>query len=241
MLVNLNVRIYMRKKYIVHTWNKSCGRSIWRRPIVYLPPIMHFAVAKPTDSVWQLLTVDRSRTYESNPNSRVKMPHPIKMYTSTITYKRFNIKTKSNNMAESKKKCRQYNIEYINYGFIPSPTNIHLPMCLICEQVFSNEAMKPSRLKDHLNKALLTSKKTRRPRQRFASLGGAPCGLRTVRVSPCCGRRPVTSSASGFPNLIPRWAGIQPSSPHADEVPQPSEFGGLRCTETETDISAPRC
>ena len=55
-------------------------------------------------------------------------------------------------MAESKKKCRQYNIEYINYGFIPSPTNIHLPMCLICEQVFSNEAMKPSRLKDHLNK-----------------------------------------------------------------------------------------
>ncbi|XP_041963280.1 protein ZBED8-like [Alosa sapidissima] len=55
-------------------------------------------------------------------------------------------------MAANKKKCRQYSVDYINFGFIPSPTNVQLPMCLLCEQVFSNEAMKPSRLKDHLNK-----------------------------------------------------------------------------------------
>ncbi|XP_077083466.1 zinc finger BED domain-containing protein 5-like [Siphateles boraxobius] len=55
-------------------------------------------------------------------------------------------------MAENKKKCRQYSVEYIKYGFIPSPTNIQLSMCLLCQQVFSNEAMKPSRLKEHLTK-----------------------------------------------------------------------------------------
>lgn len=55
-------------------------------------------------------------------------------------------------MAAKKIKCRQYSIEYLSYGFIPSPTNAQLPMCLLCEQVFSNEAMKPSRLKEHLNK-----------------------------------------------------------------------------------------
>jgi len=54
--------------------------------------------------------------------------------------------------SESKKKCRQYNIEYLKYGFIQSPTNITLPMCLICRKVFSNEAMKPSRLQEHLTK-----------------------------------------------------------------------------------------
>lgn len=55
-------------------------------------------------------------------------------------------------MAEPKKKCRQYNIEYLKYGFIQSPTNKILPMCLICQKVFSNEYMKPSRLEDHLKK-----------------------------------------------------------------------------------------
>lgn len=55
-------------------------------------------------------------------------------------------------MSETKKKCRQYNIEYLKYGFTKSPTNQLLPMCLICQKVFSNEAMKPSRLQEHLNK-----------------------------------------------------------------------------------------
>lgn len=49
-----------------------------------------------------------------------------------------------------KKKCRQYSIEYLKFVFTASPANEQSPMCLICQQVFSNEAMKPSRLKDHL-------------------------------------------------------------------------------------------
>ncbi|KRZ66411.1 Zinc finger MYM-type protein 6 [Trichinella papuae] len=57
-------------------------------------------------------------------------------------------------MGDTKKKCRQYSIEYLKYGFIPSPKNAQLPMCLICEKVFSNEAMKPSRLLDVAKKDL---------------------------------------------------------------------------------------
>ncbi|KRX13164.1 Zinc finger MYM-type protein 6 [Trichinella nelsoni] len=52
----------------------------------------------------------------------------------------------------TKKKCRQYTMEYLNYGFIPSPKNAQLPMCLICEKMFSNEAMKPSKLLEHWRK-----------------------------------------------------------------------------------------
>ena len=53
-------------------------------------------------------------------------------------------------MASSgKKKCRQYSVDYLREGFIPSQSNCLLPMCLICEHVFSNETMKPSRLKEH--------------------------------------------------------------------------------------------
>ena len=43
-------------------------------------------------------------------------------------------------------------MEYLKFGFIPSPSNEQLPMCLLCNSVFSNEAMKPSRLQEHLNK-----------------------------------------------------------------------------------------
>ena len=50
----------------------------------------------------------------------------------------------------SKKKCRQYSAEYIKYGFVKSPCNEQLPMCLLCDQVFSNEGMKPSRMIVHL-------------------------------------------------------------------------------------------
>ncbi|XP_025406676.1 SCAN domain-containing protein 3-like [Sipha flava] len=55
-------------------------------------------------------------------------------------------------MSDAKRKCRQYNTTYLKFGFIPSPSNIQLPMCLICNKVFSNEAMKPSRLQEHLQK-----------------------------------------------------------------------------------------
>ena len=53
--------------------------------------------------------------------------------------------------ASIKRKCRQYSVDYLSYGFIPSPYNCQLPMCLLCDHVFSNEAMKPSRLKEHFS------------------------------------------------------------------------------------------
>lgn len=86
-------------------------------------------------------------------------------------------------MSEAKRKCRQYNTNYLMYGFIPSPSNAQLPiphfkrkhigrprkkpillhksgilsfetgnMCLLCNRVLSNEAMKPSLLQEHLQK-----------------------------------------------------------------------------------------
>lgn len=53
---------------------------------------------------------------------------------------------------KNKSKVRQYNVSYLNYGFIPSPNDPSRPFCLICESTFSNEAMKPSRMKDHLHR-----------------------------------------------------------------------------------------
>ena len=50
----------------------------------------------------------------------------------------------------SKRKCRQYSEEYLQFGFIPSLSNVQLPMCLLCGKSFSNKAMKLSRLSDHL-------------------------------------------------------------------------------------------
>ena len=52
----------------------------------------------------------------------------------------------------SKKKCRQYSVKYLKYGFIQSVTNPQQSKCLVCEKNFSNEAMKPSRLLEHLQK-----------------------------------------------------------------------------------------
>ena len=60
---------------------------------------------------------------------------------------------------KSKKKCRQYSVENLKFGFIPSPNNEQRPMCLICEKTFSNEAMKPSRLFEHLNNSHSTKVK----------------------------------------------------------------------------------
>ncbi|XP_026471713.1 SCAN domain-containing protein 3-like [Ctenocephalides felis] len=55
-------------------------------------------------------------------------------------------------MSQAKKKMRQYNAEYIKYGFIENSVNPCMPLCLLCSKTFSNEAMKPSRLEDHLNR-----------------------------------------------------------------------------------------
>ncbi|XP_064090858.1 zinc finger MYM-type protein 6-like [Macrobrachium nipponense] len=53
----------------------------------------------------------------------------------------------------AKKKCRQYSVEYIAFGFIESPQNTTMPMCLLCMTSLSNESMRPSKLKKHLETA----------------------------------------------------------------------------------------
>nr|XP_039259582.1 SCAN domain-containing protein 3-like [Styela clava] len=49
------------------------------------------------------------------------------------------------------RKLRQYNCTYLKYGFTTAPHDASRPMCIVCGSIFSNEAMKPSRLQDHLH------------------------------------------------------------------------------------------
>ena len=55
-------------------------------------------------------------------------------------------------MSSAEQKCRQYSVNYLQYGFIPWAHAELQPMCLLCNKVFSNEAMKPSRLSKPLTK-----------------------------------------------------------------------------------------
>jgi len=55
-------------------------------------------------------------------------------------------------MSKSKKKCRQHDPSYIQYGFISSKNNPLLPQCLICLTQLTNASMKPAKLSLHLNK-----------------------------------------------------------------------------------------
>lgn len=54
-------------------------------------------------------------------------------------------------MPPKKKYVRGYLPEYLKFGFIESITNKGNPMCLICHKTLSNEAMKPSRLLEHMS------------------------------------------------------------------------------------------
>uniref|UniRef100_A0A5S6QEH6 Secreted protein n=1 Tax=Trichuris muris TaxID=70415 RepID=A0A5S6QEH6_TRIMR len=45
-------------------------------------------------------------------------------------------------MSDSKQKNRQCSSEYLTFGFICCPNNRSLPMCVLCERVLSNGAMK---------------------------------------------------------------------------------------------------
>ena len=49
-------------------------------------------------------------------------------------------------------KRRRYMYDYIKYGFVQSPNDSQLPMCLLCHKIFTNEGMKPSRMIDHLSR-----------------------------------------------------------------------------------------
>ena len=53
---------------------------------------------------------------------------------------------------QSKKKCKQYSVEYLKYGLIPAPHNKQLLMCLVCDEVFTNDSMKPCKLSEQLTK-----------------------------------------------------------------------------------------
>lgn len=55
-------------------------------------------------------------------------------------------------MSESKKKCRQYSVDCLKFGFLPSKADKRLPICLLCNKVLSNDTMKPSKLEDHLRR-----------------------------------------------------------------------------------------
>ena len=39
----------------------------------------------------------------------------------------------------AKKKCIKYNVDYLKYGFIASPHNEQLSLCLICEKMLQTE------------------------------------------------------------------------------------------------------
>lgn len=55
-------------------------------------------------------------------------------------------------MAEPKKKYRHYGIECLNYGFLQSPINNTLPMCVIWQNVLLNKAVKASRPQEYFDK-----------------------------------------------------------------------------------------
>ena len=49
-------------------------------------------------------------------------------------------------MSSVKRKSRQCSTSYLQYGFIPVRNSDSQPMRLLCSEIFSNEAMKPSKL-----------------------------------------------------------------------------------------------
>lgn len=49
----------------------------------------------------------------------------------------------------NKKKCRQYDEDYIQYGFVANANNPLLPHCILCGKDLANSSMKPSKLLQH--------------------------------------------------------------------------------------------
>ena len=49
----------------------------------------------------------------------------------------------------AKRKYRAYLVDYITFRFVPCPSNIQLPMRLLCKKILTNKAMKPPSLKNH--------------------------------------------------------------------------------------------
>jgi hypothetical protein len=51
---------------------------------------------------------------------------------------------------EEKKIKMSWTRKYLKFGFISAGSDKHLPLCVICHGTLSNECMKPSKLKRHL-------------------------------------------------------------------------------------------
>ncbi len=51
-----------------------------------------------------------------------------------------------------------YSDSYLKFGFVESPVCDQQPLCLLCFKIFSNVAMKPSRMENHLKKFILNLK-----------------------------------------------------------------------------------
>ena len=49
-------------------------------------------------------------------------------------------------------KFKQYSQDYLKYGFVPSFVNQIIPMCLSCEKTLSNNAIKMTEIRNHLEK-----------------------------------------------------------------------------------------
>ena len=52
-------------------------------------------------------------------------------------------------VSNAKRKCRAYLVDFIKFDLVPYPSNIQLPMCLLCKKFLTNDAMRRSSLKDH--------------------------------------------------------------------------------------------
>ena len=72
------------------------------------------------------------------------------------------------NSKQNKIKCRSYLVEYIKFEFVPFLSNTLLPMCLLYKKTLTNEAMKSSRLLDHLRK--IHQEKANKPMEFFQAL-----------------------------------------------------------------------
>jgi len=52
--------------------------------------------------------------------------------------------------SKKKKICRKYLDSYLKLGFIDDGSDVSQPICVLCFEKLSNESLKPSKLKRHL-------------------------------------------------------------------------------------------
>lgn len=94
-------------------------------------------------------TLDETNSIQLDPNTTTIIFEPVDCAPIIVSKaERFETPKPATN-----KKTRRYSEDlFLKFGFIPSPTNPDLPLCLICERVYSNESMKTPRLREHITK-----------------------------------------------------------------------------------------